>query len=107
MAANNYDNNNNYNNNNYMNEMNNNNYDDNTMYEPHYYVGEHVDGYDRYGPIIVYHYISERARNGRNINTIDQWEYDMEIWPGDRYWPHAGRNKSIIMVEIDNIANRF
>lgn len=58
--------------------------------ETFYYLGQHNDGFDRHGPIIVYHYISETMRNGRNINTIDIWDYDLEFWPGDRYWRDAG-----------------
>jgi len=79
---------------------NDNNSDDNMSYEAHYYVGEHIDGCDRDGPNIVYHYISETKRNGRNLNLIKTWECDLELWVGDRYWRDAGKNK-IIMVEIE------
>lgn len=81
--------------------MNNNN-DDNMRYEVYYYLGQHVDGCDMYGQNNVYHYISEKLLNGRNLNIIDLWEYDLELWPGDKYWLDAGINKQILMIEVNN-----
>lgn len=97
-----------------MNNMNNmnNNYDINTnindnnneeqIYQTFYYLGQHTEGSDQYGPIIVYHYISDEMRNGRNLNTLDIWDYDLEIWPGDRYWRDAGRGRNLT-IEVGEI----
>lgn len=79
----------------------NNDYDNNAKYETHYYVGEHVEGCDRDGPINVYHYISESALNGRGLNTIDAWDYDLELWPGDRYWLEASGKKTIVVESMN------
>jgi len=90
-------------NNNYDNDNNNIYNNDNNCqvqrYQTFYYLGQHVDGCDRYGPIIVYHYISEEMRNGRNLNTLDIWDYDLELCPGDRYWRDAGRGRNITIEE--------
>ena len=87
---------------NYLNDtINDNNYNNEVKYETYYYLGEHVDGCDQYGPIIVYHYISDAMRNGRNLNTIDIWDYDLELWPGDTLWSKGGNGKNIT-VEVDN-----
>lgn len=89
---------------------NNNEYNNNTLNneEPitqtFYYLGEHVDGCDRNGPTIVYHYISDMMRNGRNLNTLDIWNYDLELWPGDRHWRNAGRGRNIT-IEVCEIQN--
>jgi hypothetical protein len=68
---------------------------DNVIYETYYYVGEHIDGCDKHGPNNVYHYISESELNGRNTNTINIWECDLELWPGDRNWLDATRREPI------------
>jgi hypothetical protein len=63
--------------------------------ETYYYLGKHYDGCDMYGPIVVYHYISETMLNGRNLNMINPDYYDLELWPGDRLWILAGPGKNI------------
>lgn len=70
--------------------------------ETYYYLGEHHDGYDMYGPIIVYHYISETMRNGRNLNMINPNVYDLEIWPVNRLWFLAGPGKNITL-EVEDL----
>ena len=67
------------------------------IYETYYYIGEHIDGCDMDGPKYVYHYISESYLNGRNINEIEVWDCDLELWPGDKYWIEAGKHKNIIV----------
>lgn len=76
--------------------MNNNNDIENGN-ETFYYCGEHVDGRDEYGPIIVYHYISKHKLNGRNLSHLDDWEYDLEIWPGDNHWRQASQKEDILI----------
>lgn len=93
---------NNYININDINNNNNHNRDQEQEYKTFYYLGKHVDGCDQYGPIIVYHYISDEMRNGRNLNTLDIWNYDLELWPGDRYWRNAGPGKNIT-IELGEI----
>lgn len=93
---------NNYRNINDINNNNNQNRIQEQEYKTFYYVGQHVDGCDSQGPIIVYHYMSEEMRNGRNLNTINEWDYDLELWPGDRYWREAGRGKPLT-IEADAI----
>lgn len=91
--------------NNANNIINNNNINNNNQeqeYRTFYYVGQHVDGCDRQGPIIIYHYISKEMLNGRNLNTINQWDYDLELWPGDRFWRDAGPGKPLA-IEADVI----
>lgn len=80
----------------------NNNMDDNVNYEIFHYCGEHVDGCDRDGPIIVYHYISKERLNGRNLNLLNDWEYDLEFWPGDRHWRQASL-KQDILINMDDV----
>ena len=72
-------------------------------YETYYYLDEHVDGCDQYGPIIVYHYISEMMRNGRNLNSIDIYDYDLELWPGDKYWSEACKGNNIMVEKNKNV----
>jgi hypothetical protein len=68
--------------------------------ETYYYIGEHVDGCDIDGEKMVYHYISKTRLNGRNLNTIDIFDYDLEFWPGDRLWTDVTtRNDIIINIE--------
>jgi hypothetical protein len=89
-------------NNNMINNANNNQDNEEPRTQTFYYLGQHTDGCDRDGPTIVYHYISEEMRNGRNLNMIDIWDYDLELWPGDRYWSNAGRGRNI-MIEVGEI----
>lgn len=70
--------------------------------ETYYYLGEHHNGCDMYGPIIVYHYISETKRNGRNLNMINPTDYDLELWPEDRLWFLAGPDKNI-NIEVEDL----
>ena len=80
---------------NYINNYRNINNNQEQEYKTFYYLGQHVDGCDLQGPIIVYHYISEEMLNGRNLNTIDEWDYDLELCPGDRFWREAGFRKPL------------
>jgi len=67
-------------------------------YETFYYCGEHVDGCDQDGPIIVYHYISKSRVDEckLNLNCLNPWEYDLEFWPGDYHWEQASLKKDIL-----------
>ena len=97
--------NNNDNDNNHVNNINDNdnNIDDNNNHdETYYYMGEHVDGCDQYGPIYVYHYISSTQLNGRNLNEVEIWDGDLELWPGDRLWSEASRKQNII-ISVENV----
>lgn len=67
----------------------------NTKYETYYYVGEHVDGCDRYGPINVYHYISTTLLGNKKLKDISPWDYDLEVWPGDKLWLKASTHQPI------------
>ena len=90
--------------NNINNNDNNNDIDDNNNNhdETYYYMGEHVDGCDQYGPIYVYHYISSAQLNGRNLNEVEMWDGDLELWPGDRLWSEASRKQNII-INVENV----
>jgi len=77
-----------------------NNNEMNKKYEKYYYVGEHVDGCDIYGPINVYHYISESLLRNRNLKDINFWDCDLELWPGDKLWSKA-YNRGIITIELE------
>lgn len=84
------------------NMMNKNNTDTSSSYETYYYCGEHADGYDRYGAFNVYHYISKTSLNGRDIKQLGKWDYDLEIWPGDKLWSSADLKQDIVLeLEMD------
>jgi len=70
--------------------------------ETYYYFGEHWEGCDYEAPYIIYHYISKTHLNGRNINTVDIYDYDLEIWPCDRLWREASTKKDII-IDIEDV----
>jgi hypothetical protein len=63
--------------------------------EEYYYLGTHVDGCDVDGPTVVYHYISKTLLKNRDIKSVDIWEYDLEIWPGDKLYHYAITNNII------------
>ena len=65
-------------------------------------MGEHVDGCDKCGPIYVYHYISSTQLNGRNLNEVEMWDGDLELWPGDRLWLEACSKQNII-INVENV----
>lgn len=77
------------------NNMFENNEDMITKNETYQYVGEHVDGCDRDGPINVYHYISKTLLGNRKLKDVSPWEYDLELWPGDKLWLKASRKEPI------------
>lgn len=66
-----------------------------TKIETYQYVGQHVDGCDIYGPIDVYHYISNSLLGNRKLKDVSLLEYDLELWPGDKLWLKASRKEPI------------
>jgi hypothetical protein len=66
-----------------------------TKNETYQYIGQHVDGCDRYGPIDVYHYISNSLLGNRKLKDVSHLEYDLELWPGDKLWLKASRKEPI------------
>lgn len=66
-----------------------------TKNETYQYLGKHVDGCDKDGPIIVYHYISSNLLGKRKLKEVSPWEYDLELWPGDKLWLKASRCEPI------------
>lgn len=54
------------------------------------YVGSHWETTDEYGPIDIYHYISRERLGSKSINELEEWDYDKEIWLGDKLWPLCG-----------------
>lgn len=77
-----------------------NNEDMTSKIETYHYIGEHVDGYDMNGSIVVYHYISNTLLRNRKLKEVSPWEYDMELWPGDKLWLKAS-SKEPIMIELN------
>ena len=73
---------------------------DSKTYETYYYCGKYMDGYDAYGPIYVYHYISNSKLKGRDLDRIDYLDGDLEIWHEDKYWKDASMKKDIILEII-------
>ena len=66
-----------------------NNGDLNSNFETYYYCGEHVDGCDYDGPNNVYHYISKTLLGDKKIKDVNVYDYDLELWPGDKLWVKA------------------
>lgn len=71
------------------------NEDMNRKIETYHYIGEHVDGCDMDGPIVVYHYISNSLVGNRKLKDVSPWDYDLEIWPGDKLWVKASRKEHL------------
>lgn len=73
--------------------INNNTSDHNMMindfFNNHIYCGQHADGYDYSGPIIVYHYISKERLGARSVSSLSKDDYDEEIWPGDNLYRYC------------------
>ncbi len=59
------------------------------FFKNHVYCGQHAEGYDELGAIIVYHYISKERLGNRKISSIDNFDYDEEIWPGDKLYRYC------------------
>jgi hypothetical protein len=49
------------------------------------YYGKHWEKEDD-----VYHYISRDRLIDNSINDFNEWDYDQEIWIGDKLWPFCG-----------------
>lgn len=54
------------------------------------YCGSHWEKCDEFGPQDIYHYISKERLGDRDIDEIDKWDYDVEIWVGDDLWAYCG-----------------
>jgi hypothetical protein len=60
------------------------------FHEEHEYVGEHWEKCDEGGPIPIYHYIRKERLGSRSKEELDMWDFDQEIWLGDKLWPYCG-----------------
>jgi hypothetical protein len=45
---------------------------------------------DEHGPIDIYHYISKKRLGTRQVEELNKWDYDEEIWLRDDIWSYCG-----------------
>ena len=63
------------------------------FHKKYVYCGKHWEKADEDGPIDIYHYMSRDRLGSKTIDDIDEldeWDYDQEIWLGDKLWPFCG-----------------
>lgn len=58
--------------------------------ENYVYCGYHTEGHDDRGADKILHYISKAALGNRELNTIGKWDYNLEVWPSDKYYRYLG-----------------
>lgn len=54
------------------------------------YCGSHWEKCDEHGPIDIYHYISKNRLGTRQVEELNKWDYDEEIWLRDDIWSYCG-----------------
>jgi hypothetical protein len=62
----------------------------NKFHQENVYTGEHWEKCDKDGPIPIYHYISKQRLGSRSVKELSKWDYDHEIWLGDKLWSYCG-----------------
>jgi hypothetical protein len=59
--------------------------------EKYIYCGYHAEKYDSIGPEKILHFISKETLGERDLKTLGEWEYELEVWPSDKYYGYLLR----------------
>lgn len=55
----------------------------------HYvYCGYHTENHTETGCDKILHYISKTTLGTRDVKSLGKWEYELEVWPSDRYYSY-------------------
>ena len=52
------------------------------------YTGYHTENHDSSGCDKILHYISKATLGTRNVKSLGAWEYELEVWPTDKYYKY-------------------
>lgn len=55
------------------------------------YCGYHAEKFDSIGPEKILHFISKTTLGSRDVKTVGQWDYELEVWPADKYYGYLLR----------------
>jgi hypothetical protein len=60
----------------------------NYIMDNYVYCGYHTENHSSSGRDKILHYISKATLGNRDIKTLSEWEYELEVWPSDRYYSY-------------------
>lgn len=54
--------------------------------ENYVYCGYHTENHNSMGYDKILHYISKETLGNRDVKSLGEWEYELEVWPADKYY---------------------
>lgn len=75
------------------------------LHDDYVYCGYHWEKCDEDGTEDIYHYIAKSRLGDRDVDTLDNWDYDVEVWIYDSIWKFCGPFASEKISDYDFESN--